>query len=55
MASDWKIINENLCFGFFENFDDAFFGGFAVVVNVEGFSHVRCDAVKDWGWRNFYA
>ena len=39
----------------FEDFEDAFFGGFAVVVNVEGFSHVGCCAVEDDAWRNFDA
>ena len=48
MAPDWKIINKNLCFGFFKHFNDAFFGGFAVVINVEGFSHMWCYAVEDW-------
>ncbi len=28
---------------------------FAVVVDVEGFPHVRRYAVQDWGWRNFDA
>ncbi len=31
------------------------FGVFAVVVDVEGFPHVGCDAVKDGCWRDFDA